>query len=68
MSVDEYIAIVKRLGLTPTNVANVFRSPAGDVHSVPDPRPFNDDERIEIIERIKAAMGITPESNSGPPS
>ena len=58
MTVDEYRAVVRRLGLTPTNVPNVFRSGSGDVHNVPDPLRYTPDQRAELIERLKATMGI----------
>jgi hypothetical protein len=66
MTVDEYLATVRRLGLMRTNVPTVFRSPAGDVYNVPDPTQYTDDQRAEIIERLKAAMGISPESDPAP--
>jgi hypothetical protein len=63
MTVDEYWAVVRRLGLRPTNVRTVFRSPSGDVYNVPNPGPYTQEQREEIIERLKATMGISPESD-----
>ena len=68
MTVDEYRAIVRRLGLSPTNVPGVFRSASADVHNVPDPTRYTPEQRVEMIERLKAAMGIvqsgdTPDSD-----
>ena len=58
MTTDEYYAIIKRLGLTATNVPTVFRSSSGEVHNVPDCRRYTPEQRVEIIERPKARMGI----------
>ena len=58
MTVDEYRAIIRRLGLTPTNVPGVFRSTSGDVHNVPDPQRYTPEQRVELIERLKASMGV----------
>jgi hypothetical protein len=64
MTIDEYYAIVKRLGLRPTNVANVYRTPTGEFQGVPDARAFAPEQRAEIIERLKALMGISSERDS----
>jgi hypothetical protein len=58
MTVDEYYAIIKRLGLRPTKVPHVYASVAGDLHSVPDPSRRSDAQRAETIERIKMLLGI----------
>jgi hypothetical protein len=58
MTVDEYYAIVKRLGLRPSNVPHVYVSVGGDFHSVPDPSKHSEAQRAETIERLKLLLGI----------
>jgi hypothetical protein len=58
MTVDEYYAIVRRLGLSPTNVPHVFRSADGDCHNMPDPTRHTEAQRTETIERLKSLLGI----------
>jgi len=64
MTVEEYYAIVKRLGLTRTNVPTVFRSSSGDVHNVPDPNRYTSEQRSELIDRLKATMGIVKQDDA----
>jgi hypothetical protein len=58
MTVDEYYAIIKRLGLRPTKVPHVYASVSGDFHSVPDPSEHSEAQRAETIERLKLLLGI----------
>ena len=58
MTVEDYYAIVKRLGLTPSRVPNVYRSAAGDMHNVPDATRQTDAQRAETIERLKLLLGV----------
>jgi hypothetical protein len=58
MTVDEYYAEVRRLGLRPTEVPHVYLSASKDVHSVPDPSGHSDAQRAETIEKIKIRLGI----------
>jgi hypothetical protein len=58
MTVDEYYAEIKRLGLRPTKVPHVYLSASKDVHSVPDPSGHKEGQRLETIEKIKVRLGI----------
>jgi len=60
MDGEQYYAAVKRLGLRPAAIPNVYVSGTGDVHSVPDPAEYADVQRAEIIEKLKERMGISP--------
>ena len=59
MTVEEYYAAVRRLGLMRTNVATVYRSASGDLHNIPDPARYTPEQRAEIIERLRATLDIT---------
>jgi len=62
MTIDEYWAAVKRLGLRPSNVRGVFFTRTNDTQGVPDPTNMTPEQRVETIERLKALMGIAPPS------
>jgi hypothetical protein len=56
MTVDEYRAIARRLCPHGSNVPGVRRSASGEFHNVPDPLRYTSEQRLEIIERLKAAV------------
>lgn len=60
MTVDEYYAAVRRLGLRPSRVPHIyFTSSMDEVHPVPDPTNRTQEQREEIIEKLKALLGIS---------
>jgi len=61
MTIDEYWAAVRRLGLR-LHTGNTFVTSMGDFYWVPDPTNRTPENRIEIIERLKVKMGIAPPS------
>jgi hypothetical protein len=61
MTIDEYWAAVRRLGLRP-HTGNVFVTSTGDFYRVPDPTKYTSEDRVEIIEKLKVRMGIAPPS------
>jgi hypothetical protein len=61
MTIDEYWAVVRRLGLRP-HTGNTFVTSTGDFYWVPDPNNRTPENRLEIIERLKVKMGIAPPS------
>ena len=63
MTIEEYYAVVKRLGLRPTNAPTVYRSMAGDCYNVPDPSTHTEAQRAETIERLKTLLGIGKRDN-----
>jgi hypothetical protein len=62
MTIEEYFAAVRRLGLKPSAVPGIYFTSTMDVHSVPDPTNMTPEQRAETIERKKAALGIAPPS------
>lgn len=60
MDGEQYYAAVRRIGLHPTGIPEVYISGTGDVHSVPNPAEYSSAQREEIIEKLKERMGITP--------
>lgn len=60
MTVNEYYAMVRRLGLQETNVPHVYRTSTGEIHRVPDATQYTDEQRAEIIERLKRLLGVGP--------
>ena len=63
MTIEEYYAAVRRLGLRPSNVPHVYVTSSMDVYSVPDAAKFTSEQRAEIIERLKARLGIAPKED-----
>jgi hypothetical protein len=61
MTIEEYWAAVRRLGLRP-HTGNVFVTSTGDFHRVPDPTNMTPEQRVEAIEMLKRVMGIAPPS------
>jgi hypothetical protein len=62
MTIEEYFAAVRRLGLRPSAVPGVYFTSTMDVHSIPDPTNMTPQQRAETIEKKKAALGIAPPS------
>ena len=62
MTVDEYWAAVRRLGLRPSSVPGIYFTMTMDVHPVPDPTNHTPEQRAETIEKLKATLGIAPPS------
>jgi hypothetical protein len=58
MTVDEYYAAVRRLGLRPSNVPHIYFTSSMDVHAVPDGTTKTPEQRAEIIEKLKELLGI----------
>ncbi len=63
MTHEEYYAAVRRLGLRPSVVPNVYVTSSMDVHSVPDAAHRTPEQRTEIIEKLKEVMGISPKED-----
>ena len=60
MTIDEYRAAVRRLGLHRTNVPTVYYHPATNEHyTVDDPTPMTGEQRARTIERLAGLLGIT---------
>jgi hypothetical protein len=63
MTVDEYYAAIRRLGLRPSRVPNVyFTAFMDDTYHVRDPTDMTPEQRAEFIEKLKGLMGITTEA------
>ena len=62
MTVEEYYAAVKRLGLRQSNVPGVYLTSTLDAYSVPDPTRQTPEQRTETIEKLKERLGIAPPS------
>jgi|HubBroStandDraft_1064217.scaffolds.fasta_scaffold3681386_1 hypothetical protein len=63
MEIDEYHAAVRRLGLRPSKVPNVyFTASMDDTYSVRNPTDLTPEQRAEFIEKLKGLMGITTEA------
>jgi hypothetical protein len=63
VTVEEYLAEINRLNLRPSNVSEVYLDSSGGVHNVPDPRRYTFEQRPEILDQVKRAMGIFPQSD-----
>jgi hypothetical protein len=61
MSVDEYWAAVRRLGLRP-HTGNVHVTSTGDFYRVPNPTDMTEAQRSDTIDMLKSIMGIAPPS------
>jgi antitoxin component of RelBE/YafQ-DinJ toxin-antitoxin module len=58
MTCDGYYAAIKALGLTPSNVLNVFIDREGAVRSVPDPTSMTPDQRTETLAKIRSLLSL----------
>jgi hypothetical protein len=62
MTIDQYWAAVRRLGLHATKTPGVYMTSRGDVFSVRDPTNRTPEERVDMLEMLKMLMGIGPAS------
>lgn len=60
MTIDEYWAAIKALGLTPTNVPTVFRGRDGTPYHVRSPDDMTPEARAELIKEMRAAVDGMP--------
>ena len=58
MTVDQYYAAIKALGLRPSNVPNVYWDADGYARNVRDPRNLTEEQRAAFITKLKLEMGI----------
>lgn len=59
MTIDEYYAAVRRLGLHKTNAPTVYFHPVINDHfHVDDPAPMTPEQRAETIELLTARLGV----------
>ena len=59
MTIEEYYAAVRRLGLMRTNVPTVYRAASGELHNVPDPARYTPEQRAEVIGWLRSSMSIS---------
>lgn len=60
MTVQEFYATVRRLGLRPSSVPHVYLTVSGDVHSVPDATTLSPEQRGEVLDKLRERLGILP--------
>jgi hypothetical protein len=59
MTIEQYYAAVRRLGLAKSNVPTIYiHPPTGDTYNVPDPREYTPEQRVELIETLKSRLGL----------
>jgi hypothetical protein len=58
MTVEEYWAAIRRLGLRPSNVSTVYIDGSGETYNVRNPDPMPAEARAEFIRRLQASMGV----------
>lgn len=58
MTIEQYYATVRRLGLKPTTTPNVYANSAGEFYNVPDASNFTPEQRVETLEVLKRLLGI----------
>jgi hypothetical protein len=58
MTNEEYYGNVRRLGLKPSQVPTVYFSSTMEAYNVPDGSKRTPEQRAEIIEYLKRALGI----------
>jgi hypothetical protein len=63
MTVDEYYAAIRRLGLRPTKVPTVYVTSTMEYHNVPEPHHMTPEQRAETIEYLKGRLGISDRFN-----
>jgi len=61
MTPEQYFVEVKKLGLTPSRVRGVFIDSDGLTRNVPHPEGKTPEQRVEIIAKLKFAMGVGPD-------
>jgi len=53
MTVDDYYAAARALGLRPTDTPNLwYCSRTKEFHNVPDPAKYSEAERVDIMETL----------------
>lgn len=57
MTEEQYYYAVRRLGLLPSDVPDVFRTTDGDCYNVPDAARYTPEQRQEIIDKLRMRMG-----------
>jgi hypothetical protein len=60
MTVDEYWAAVRQLGLRPSNVSTVYLDASGTPYNVQDPGPMPPVVRLAFIQKLRASIGQAP--------
>jgi hypothetical protein len=60
VTIDEYYAAVRRLGLRPSSVPHVYLTSSMDAHNVPDATEQTPEQRVETIEKLKGRLGVAP--------
>jgi hypothetical protein len=60
MTVDEYYASVRRLGLRLSKVPHIYTTHSLDVYSVPDASKLTSEQRVEALAKLKELLGIAP--------
>jgi hypothetical protein len=58
MTVDEFRAAVRQLGLRPSNVGTVYLDARGTPYHVQDPGPLPPQVRLALIQKLRALMGV----------
>ena len=58
MSLDDYYGMVRRFGLKPSKVPNVYFNSSMEAYNVPDGSKQTPEQRAETIEYLRRALGI----------
>lgn len=56
MTIDEYYAAIRLLGLTPTKFPEIFITRDGRPQGVPSPANYSYEQRRILYEQVKAAV------------
>lgn len=56
MTISEYYDAVRGLGLTPTQFPEIFFTRDGLTQQVPSARDLTPEQRVEVFNRIRAAV------------
>lgn len=59
MTEDEYYAVVKRLGLRPSNILTVYLTSENEAYNVPLANRQTPEQREETISKLRLRLGIT---------
>jgi len=59
VTVEKYFAEVRRLGLRPSEVPNVYLTALNEVQHVPNPEKQTPDQRAETIRLLKTLLGVS---------
>ncbi len=60
MTVDQYLAAVRALGLRPSPVPTIYVGSDGEHWNVLNPFNLTPDQRAEVIALLKFKMGVGP--------